>query len=144
MISIIVSNATLILGAHVIFRDLNWEIQHEQKIGLIGPNGAGKSSLFRLILEEEHPDTGKITAPKGYKIGHLAQHLRFTESSVLEEACLGLPAATREDEQYKAQIILSGLGFSGDLWSLVGSSAVRAVHRCTRISVIFLEIKLPI
>ena len=50
MISITVSNATLILGAHAIFRDLNWEIQHDQKIGLIGPNGAGKSSLFKLII----------------------------------------------------------------------------------------------
>ncbi|HAV76262.1 MAG TPA: ABC transporter ATP-binding protein, partial [Anaerolineae bacterium] len=41
MISITVSNSTLILGAHTIFRDLNWEVQHDQKVGLIGPNGAG-------------------------------------------------------------------------------------------------------
>ena len=32
MISITVSNATLILGAHIIFRDLSWEVQHDQKI----------------------------------------------------------------------------------------------------------------
>ena len=58
MISITVSNATLILGAHVIFRDLNWEIQHDQKIGLIGPNGAGKSSLFKMITGEHAPEKG--------------------------------------------------------------------------------------
>ena len=58
MISITVSNATLILGAHTIFRDLSWEIQHDQKIGLIGPNGAGKSSLFKLITGEHSPEKG--------------------------------------------------------------------------------------
>ncbi len=50
MISITISNATLILGSHAIFRDLNWEIQHDQRIGLIGPNGAGKSSLLKMIV----------------------------------------------------------------------------------------------
>ena len=41
MISISLSNITFVLGSRTIFRDLNWEIQHDQKIGLIGPNGAG-------------------------------------------------------------------------------------------------------
>ena len=52
MIQIQLSNVTLILGAKHIFENLNWEIQHGQKIGLIGPNGAGKSSLFKLITDE--------------------------------------------------------------------------------------------
>ena len=56
MISITVSNVTLILGSHAIFRDLSWEVQHDQKIGLIGPNGAGKSSLFKLIIGEHSPE----------------------------------------------------------------------------------------
>ena len=75
MILITVSNATLILGAHTIFRDLNWEIQHDQKIGLIGPNGAGKSSLFKLIMEEHTPEKGgAIIRAKGVTVGYLPQH----------------------------------------------------------------------
>ncbi|HZC81619.1 MAG TPA: ATP-binding cassette domain-containing protein, partial [Nitrospiraceae bacterium] len=30
------------------------------RVGLVGPNGAGKTTLFRMILEEESPDKGKI------------------------------------------------------------------------------------
>src|SRR6187431_1807176 len=107
-----ISNLSKQYGERVLFEEVTFGLVPGERLGLVGRNGCGKSTLFRLILEEEHPDSGKITAPKGYKIGHLAQHLKFTESSVLEEACLGLPPANRDDEQYKAQIILSGLGFS--------------------------------
>ena len=78
MISITVSNATLILGAHVIFRDLSWEVQHDQKIGLIGPNGAGKSSLFKLITGEHFPEKGgAVIKAKGVTVGYLPQHPEF-------------------------------------------------------------------
>jgi len=78
MISITVSNTTLILGSHVIFRDLNWEIQHDQKIGLIGPNGAGKSSLFKLIIGEHAPEKGgTVIRAKGVTVGYLPQHPEF-------------------------------------------------------------------
>src|SRR5574339_1124287 len=78
MISITVANATLILGAHVIFRDLSWEIQHDQKIGLIGPNGAGKSSLFKLITGEHAPEKGgTVIRAKGVTVGYLPQHPEF-------------------------------------------------------------------
>ena len=78
MISITVSNATLILGAHTIFRELNWEIQHDQKIGLIGPNGAGKSSLLKLIIEEHSPEKGgSVIRARGVTVGYLPQHPEF-------------------------------------------------------------------
>jgi ATP-binding cassette, subfamily F, member 3 len=78
MISITISNATLILGAHTIFRDLSWEIQHDQKIGLIGPNGAGKSSLFKLITGEHSPEKGgTVIKAKGVTLGYLPQHPEF-------------------------------------------------------------------
>jgi ATP-binding cassette subfamily F protein 3 len=78
MISITVSNFTLILGAHTIFRDLNWEVQHDQKIGLIGPNGAGKSSLLKLIIGEHAPEKGgTVIRAKGVTVGYLPQHPEF-------------------------------------------------------------------
>ena len=93
MISITVSNATLILGAHTIFRDLSWEIQHDQKIGLIGPNGAGKSSLFKLIVGEHAPEKGgAVIKAKGVTLGYLPQHPEFEpEKSALALALEGNP-----------------------------------------------------
>jgi ATP-binding cassette subfamily F protein 3 len=93
MISITVSNATLILGAHAIFRDLNWEIQHEQKIGLIGPNGAGKSSLFKLIVGEHSPEKGgAVIRARGVTVGYLSQHPEFEpEKTALTLALEGNP-----------------------------------------------------
>lgn len=78
MISITVSNATLILGAHTIFRGLNWDVQHDQKIGFIGPNGAGKSSLFKLIIGEHAPEKGgTVIKAKGVTLGYLPQSPEF-------------------------------------------------------------------
>ena len=58
MIEIILSKVKLVLGARVIFQDITWEIQLNQRIGLIGPNGAGKSSLSKLITGEYSPEHG--------------------------------------------------------------------------------------
>ncbi|HET9591076.1 MAG TPA: ABC-F family ATP-binding cassette domain-containing protein [Anaerolineales bacterium] len=101
MISITVSNATLILGSHTIFHDLYWEIQHDQKIGLIGPNGAGKSSLFKLITGEHSPEKGgAVIQAKGVTVGYLPQHPEFEpERTALALALEGNPRVAKIEEQ---------------------------------------------
>lgn len=74
MISISLSNVSLTLGARPIFRNLCWEIQHDQKMGLIGPNGAGKSSLFKLITGEFTSEPGgAVVRARGITLGYLPQ-----------------------------------------------------------------------
>ncbi|HSG46130.1 MAG TPA: ABC-F family ATP-binding cassette domain-containing protein [Anaerolineales bacterium] len=101
MISITVSNASLILGAHTIFQDLNWEIQHDQKIGLIGPNGAGKSSLLKLIMEEHVPEKGgAVIRAKDVTVGYLPQHPEFDpERTALSLALDGNPRVKEIDQE---------------------------------------------
>jgi ATP-binding cassette subfamily F protein 3 len=103
MISITVSNATLILGSHVIFRDLNWEVQHDQKIGLIGPNGAGKSSLFKLMIGEHSPEKGgTVIKAKGVTLGYLPQHPEFEpEKTALTLALEGNPRLAEIENELK-------------------------------------------
>ena len=74
MISISFSNATLVLGARTIFKNITWEIQHDSRIGLIGANGAGKSSLFKLIVGEYTTEQGgAVTRAKAISVGYLPQ-----------------------------------------------------------------------
>jgi ATP-binding cassette, subfamily F, member 3 len=97
--------------ARELFTDVTFQMNAGERLGLVGRNGHGKTTLFRLILGQEEPDSGEITIPRNYRIGHLEQHLHFTQPTILEEAALGLP---EEDSHsiYKAEAILFGLGFS--------------------------------
>lgn len=93
MIQISISNATLILGAKTIFRSLNWEIQHDQRIGLVGPNGAGKSSLLKLITGEHSPEPGgNVIRLRGVSVGYLPQQPELEMSqTALQSALEGNP-----------------------------------------------------
>ncbi|MCG2785700.1 MAG: ATP-binding cassette domain-containing protein [Anaerolineae bacterium] len=93
MIQISISNATLILGAKAIFRKLNWEIQHDQRIGLIGPNGAGKSSLLKLLTGEYEPEPGGgVIRVRGVSVGYLPQQPELDMSqTALSSALEGNP-----------------------------------------------------
>jgi len=108
-----VTNIEKSYGKQVLFDGVSFTVNPRERVGLVGRNGHGKSTLFRMILGEEHQDSGTITVPSGYTIGHLSQHIHFTEDTVIREACLALP--TNEDhidETYKAEAILHGLGFT--------------------------------
>jgi ATP-binding cassette subfamily F protein 3 len=110
-----VNNLEKSYGRQLIFDDVSFTINQGERVGLVGRNGHGKTTLFRMILGEEHPDSGRIRIPSHYHIGHLSQHLKFTEETVLLSACRSLPKTDDgRDESYKVKAILSGLGFGDD------------------------------
>ena len=94
-----------------IFKDVNVIINKKEKVGFIGRNGSGKSTFLKLILGQLEPDSGEIIIPKGYKIGHLEQHIKFSHDTVLEEVC-SILTGDREYEGWKGESILTGLGFT--------------------------------
>ncbi|MDA8434094.1 MAG: ABC-F family ATP-binding cassette domain-containing protein [Nitrospiraceae bacterium] len=108
-----VNNLEKCYGRQVIFEKAGFTLNPGERVGLVGRNGHGKTTLFKMILGQEHPDSGCISIPNGYKIGHLSQHISFTEDTVLKEACLSLrDNEDGIDETYKAETILMGLGFT--------------------------------
>ncbi len=94
-------------GSDSILEKATFILGKREKCALVGRNGSGKTTLFRLVLGVETPDLGKISIPKNYRLGYLQQHIRFSESTILQEACLGL----EPEFSYKAKALLSGLGF---------------------------------
>jgi ATP-binding cassette, subfamily F, member 3 len=112
-----ISNVDKSYSSQVLFEGVNFAIGSNERIGVLGRNGYGKSTLFKMILGEEHPDNGTISIPKGYSIGHLSQRIQQTCTSVLQEACLGLPEEERATP-YRAERILEGLGFDKSMMTL--------------------------
>lgn len=106
-----IKDLAISFAGNQIFEDVNFIVNKGEKIGLIGRNGSGKSTFLKLILKQLEPDSGEVSLPQGYKIGHLAQHIEFTHKTVVEEVCSVLPE-DREYEGWKGEEILTGLGFT--------------------------------
>lgn len=105
------SNISKRFGDRILFDNVTMSMGKKERLGLVGRNGLGKSTLFKIILGETSYDSGDIIMPRGYRLGHLNQHIEFTKDTVIEECCQVLP----EDEIYdfyKAEKLLFGLGFS--------------------------------
>lgn len=100
-------------GSRVLFDNLNLNVNEKERVGLVGRNGHGKTTLFKILLNEMDYDSGTVSMPKNYKLGYLQQHISFTKPTAIDEACLALPREEK-DEKWKAEKILSGLGFSKD------------------------------
>lgn len=75
-------------GGTEILRGVSFQINPDEKVGLVGRNGAGKTTVFRMITEEESPDSGDVFKTSGLKIGLLEQHVDFTESETVHTAAL--------------------------------------------------------
>lgn len=98
-------------GARRLFEGVRFKINARERIGLVGRNGHGKTTLFRIIAGLEKPDEGRLNIPRNYRIGYVEQQVKFTEATILAEGMRSLPA-NEKDHHWKAERILSGLGFS--------------------------------
>ncbi|OUR98732.1 ABC transporter ATP-binding protein [Halobacteriovorax marinus] len=105
------SNISKSFGGQTLYEDISFTIGSKERVGLVGRNGSGKSTLFKIITGELALDAGSMNIPKSYKIGYLRQHLDFNKASVLEE-CVESLSDDEKFDHYKAEKILSGLGFS--------------------------------
>jgi ATP-binding cassette subfamily F protein 3 len=67
------TNLSLSFGGQDLFRNLNWHLRKEDRVGLVGPNGAGKTTLFRIITGQIEPDVGSLQRGREVTIGYLPQ-----------------------------------------------------------------------
>jgi ATP-binding cassette subfamily F protein 3 len=112
-----VKNVQKFFGSRTLFDSASMSMIQGERLSLFGRNGSGKSTLLKIITGEESCDNGEVATPKGYRIGYLRQHLEFRCGTVLEEACHSEPGDP-PIEEYRAEIILTGLGFSLDALSV--------------------------
>lgn len=80
-----VFNGTKTFGPRVLFNQVKFSINQGEHVGVIGPNGAGKTTLFKIIVGQEHFDSGEITKSNGLRIGYLEQESEWDLSDTAED-----------------------------------------------------------
>jgi ATP-binding cassette ChvD family protein len=60
-------------GNHLLIDDLSFRLPPGGIVGVIGPNGAGKTTLFRMLTDQETPDTGEFRIGETVKLGYVDQ-----------------------------------------------------------------------
>jgi len=78
------TNLSLRRGHKVLFEEASLSVHPGQKAGLTGANGTGKSSLFALLMNQLHADTGDCSVPKHWQIAHVKQETPALEQSALD------------------------------------------------------------
>ena len=68
-----IENLCMSFGTQVIFNNVSFQINNNDKVGVIGVNGAGKSTLFNILLGNLTPDSGSITLDTKINLGYLPQ-----------------------------------------------------------------------
>ncbi len=68
-----IENLCMSFGTQVIFNNVSFQINNNDKVGIIGVNGAGKSTLFNILLGNLTPDSGSITLNTKINLGYLPQ-----------------------------------------------------------------------
>ena len=76
-----IENLCMSFDTQVIFDDVSFQINNNDKVGIIGVNGAGKSTLFNILLGNLTSDSGNITLDTKINLGYLPQVIMEDASS---------------------------------------------------------------
>ena len=91
MIIFSANDVSLCFGERVLFRDVSFAVDQNDKIGLVGTNGAGKTTLLKLLNGQEAEDyTGIVTKTAQTKLGFMEQHVLSSSDITVYEEALGI------------------------------------------------------
>lgn len=67
------TNISKSFGSNEIIKDANFLVNEHEKVAIVGVNGAGKTTLLKILIGEEHADSGNVIPAKDAKLGYLRQ-----------------------------------------------------------------------
>ncbi len=80
-----VENIAKAYGERVLFENISFGINKDQKVAFVAKNGTGKTSILNIIAGLDTPDTGQVVSRKGIDIAYLAQKQNFDPNLTIEE-----------------------------------------------------------
>ncbi len=80
-----VENISKSFGERVLFEQLSFGINKDQKIALIAKNGTGKTSILNILSGADAPDSGKVNYRKGIRTSFLEQEPNLDPKLTIEE-----------------------------------------------------------
>jgi ATP-binding cassette subfamily F protein uup len=80
-----VENVAKSYGERILFSDISFGINKDQKIAFIAKNGTGKTSLLNIITGGDTPDSGQVVSRNGIRISYLPQVPDLNENLSVEE-----------------------------------------------------------
>jgi len=102
-------------GDKLLMDDLNFSLPAGGIVGVIGPNGAGKSTLFKMICNQEEPDSGQIKLGETVKLSYVDQS-RDTldpEKTIWETISDGQDTIMLGDREVNSRAYVGRFNFSG-------------------------------
>ena len=99
----------------LLFEDLEFSLPRGGIVGVIGANGAGKTTLFRLITEQETPDSGDFKVGSTVKLGYVDQSRDSlnADKTIWEEISDGLDLLMLGKREVNSRAYVSRFNFSG-------------------------------
>lgn len=83
-----VENISKSFGERVLFENISFGINKDQKIALVAKNGTGKTTLLNIIAGVDMPDSGAVVSRNGLRIAYLSQKEDLNDKLTIEEAIL--------------------------------------------------------
>lgn len=81
-----VENISKSFGERVLFDNISFGINKDQKIAFIAKNGSGKTTIMSIINGLDEPDTGQVVLRKGIRMAFLSQDNNLQDELTIEES----------------------------------------------------------
>jgi len=92
-----------------IFEGVTVGINEGDRIGIVGRNGDGKSTLMKILAGRLEPDSGRVTARGGTRIGYLDQSDVLNDSHTVGYALVGDTPEYEWASQPRIRDVIAGL-----------------------------------
>ena len=103
-----VENISKSFGERVLFENISFGINKDQKIAFIAKNGTGKTTIMNIINGYDEPDTGQVVIRKNIRMAFLSQKPNLQDELTIEESIFASDNETlKVIEQYEKALLNS-------------------------------------